>query len=148
VGTTVPADTPMVKDRDNTTVEPTGTGSKEAPAATAPAESTEKGSKKAPAATAPTESTEKGSKKAPAVAAPAKDSSKATSKGNTKKSTTAIININSESLKDLQQVKGIGPVTAKKIVDGRPYKSLDDLVTKKVLTQKQLDNFKTQMTVK
>jgi DNA uptake protein ComE-like DNA-binding protein len=62
-----------------------------------------------------------------------------------KKSTTAQVNVNSSTEKELQQVKGIGTKTAKKIVSGRPYKSLDDLVTKKVLSAKQLETLKAQL---
>jgi competence protein ComEA len=62
-----------------------------------------------------------------------------------KKSTTAQVNINSSTEKELQQVKGIGAKTAKKIVAGRPYKSLDDLTTKKVMSAKELETLKAQL---
>ncbi|MGA7953534.1 MAG: helix-hairpin-helix domain-containing protein [Gloeobacterales cyanobacterium] len=62
-----------------------------------------------------------------------------------KKSTTAQVNVNSSTEKELQQVKGIGAKTAKKIVAGRPYKSLDDLVSKKVMSAKQLETLKAQL---
>jgi competence protein ComEA len=62
-----------------------------------------------------------------------------------KKSTTAQVNVNSSTEKELQQVKGIGAKTAKKIVAGRPYKSLDDLTTKKVMSAKQLATLKAQL---
>jgi competence protein ComEA len=62
-----------------------------------------------------------------------------------KKSTTAQVNINSSTEKELQQVKGIGAKTAKKIVAGRPYKSVEDLMTKKVMSAKQLETLKAQL---
>jgi len=62
-----------------------------------------------------------------------------------KKSTTAQVNINSSTEKELQQVKGIGAKTAKKIVAGRPYKSLDELTTKKVMSAKELETLKAQL---
>ena len=62
-----------------------------------------------------------------------------------KKSTTAQVNVNSSTEKELQQVKGIGAKTAKKIVAGRPYKSLEDLVTKKIMSAKQLETLKAQL---
>ena len=37
------------------------------------------------------------------------------------------LNLNSASKEELEQIPGIGPVTAIKITDGRPYKSVDDL---------------------
>ena len=38
------------------------------------------------------------------------------------------LNLNSASKKELQQIPGVGPVTAIKITDGRPYQSIDDLL--------------------
>lgn len=38
-----------------------------------------------------------------------------------------LIDLNSASEKELESIKGIGPALAKKIVAGRPYKSVDDL---------------------
>ena len=38
------------------------------------------------------------------------------------------LNLNSASKKELEQIPGIGPVTAIKITDGRPYQSVDDLL--------------------
>ena len=38
------------------------------------------------------------------------------------------LNLNSASKKELQQIPGVGPVTAIKITDGRPYQSVDDLL--------------------
>jgi Helix-hairpin-helix motif len=55
------------------------------------------------------------------------------------------VSVNSATPAQLIKVKGIGPATAKKIVTNRPYASLDDLVTKKVLTQKQFTQLKSQL---
>ena len=49
------------------------------------------------------------------------------------------IDINSATAAQLDALPGIGPVRAKKIVEGRPYADLNDLVTKKVLTQGVFD---------
>jgi len=38
-----------------------------------------------------------------------------------------LIDLNTASQKDLESLKGIGPATAKKIIDGRPYKSVEEL---------------------
>jgi competence protein ComEA len=37
------------------------------------------------------------------------------------------IDLNTASQKDLESLKGVGPATAKKIIEGRPYKTVDDL---------------------
>jgi DNA uptake protein ComE-like DNA-binding protein len=57
------------------------------------------------------------------------------------------VSVNKGSEADLQKVKGIGPVTAKKIVSSRPYKTLNDLVTKKVLTETQLKTMKSSLSL-
>ncbi len=38
------------------------------------------------------------------------------------------IDLNTATAKELQSIKGIGPVMAKRIIAGRPYKSVDDLL--------------------
>jgi Helix-hairpin-helix motif len=60
-------------------------------------------------------------------------------------STTSKVSVNSATLKELVKVKGIGPATANKIITGRPYASLEELVTKKALTQKQLTQLEPQI---
>jgi len=52
------------------------------------------------------------------------------------------IDVNSASQQELEKLSGIGPVTAKKIVDGRPYKTKRDLLTKKVVSQSEYDKIK------
>lgn len=50
-----------------------------------------------------------------------------------------LINVNTVSASELDTLEGIGSVRAENIVKNRPYKSLDELVSKKVLTQSILD---------
>lgn len=47
---------------------------------------------------------------------------------------TGLININSAGLSELDTLSGIGPVTAQKIIDNRPYNLIDDLLNKKVVS--------------
>ena len=55
----------------------------------------------------------------------------------------ALANINTSTAADLAKaLPGIGEVRSKQIVDGRPYATPQDLVTKKVLTQPALDKIK------
>lgn len=58
----------------------------------------------------------------------------------------ATININSASAKDLESLPGVGPATAKKIIDNRPYKSVDEL-TKAGLSKKAIDKLRPMVTV-
>ena len=89
---------------------------------------------------------------AKAEAAKAADAKKAEpAKADAKKAEPAKkepMDINSASEKDLATLKGIGPVHAKAIVKGRPYKGKDDLVTKKIVTQKVYDEIKDQIIAK
>ena len=52
-----------------------------------------------------------------------------------------LIDLNAASEKELESIKGIGPATAKKIVAGRPYKSVDEL-SKAGLSAKQVEGIK------
>jgi competence protein ComEA len=52
------------------------------------------------------------------------------------------MDINSASEKDLATLPGIGEVRAKAIIKGRPYKAKDNLVQRKVLTEKVYDDIK------
>ncbi len=58
----------------------------------------------------------------------------------------ALVDLNSASEKELEAIKGIGPATAKKIIAGRPYKSVDEL-SKAGLSAKQIDAVKPFVTV-
>ena len=58
------------------------------------------------------------------------------------------VDINSATSKELDAVKFIGPKRAAKIIAGRPWKSPDDLVAKKVLPQKTFDKIKDRLIVR
>jgi len=53
-----------------------------------------------------------------------------------------LINVNTASVESLDTLPKIGPVTAQKIINGRPYGSIEELVSKKVLTQKTFDGLR------
>jgi competence protein ComEA len=57
-----------------------------------------------------------------------------------------LIDLNTASEKELESLKGVGPATAKKIIAGRPYKSVDEL-SKAGLSAKQVDALKPLVTV-
>jgi hypothetical protein len=57
-----------------------------------------------------------------------------------------LIDLNTASDKELESIKGVGAATAKKIIAGRPYKSVDELSTAG-LTAKQVEAIKPLVTV-
>lgn len=61
-------------------------------------------------------------------------------------SVDSLININSATLFELDSLPGIGPVTAQKIVDGRPYGSVDDLIKKKIVKSSVFEKIKDKIT--
>ena len=62
-------------------------------------------------------------------------------------SASSKINFNTATLTELDSLSGVGPVTAQKIIDNRPYNSLQDLIDKKVLWQSTLDKIKDKITI-
>jgi competence protein ComEA len=61
-----------------------------------------------------------------------------------------LVDLNSASSEALDALPGIGPVTVGKIMAARseqPFRSLDELVTRKVLTSSQLDKIRDLVTV-
>lgn len=61
--------------------------------------------------------------------------------------TSGTVNINSASQSDLEALPGVGPVTAGKIISGRPYQSIDELKTKKILGSALFEKLKDLITV-
>lgn len=57
------------------------------------------------------------------------------------------ININSASEGELDSLPGVGPVTAQKIIAGRPYASIEDLLNKKIVGSKVFSQIKDRITV-
>ena len=53
-----------------------------------------------------------------------------------------LLNVNTVSASDLEKLPKIGEARAKQIIAGRPYKSVDDLIAKKVLPQDAFDAVK------
>ncbi len=63
------------------------------------------------------------------------------------KITSEKININSASKSELELLIGVGPVTAEKIISGRPYQTIEELVSKKIIGQKSFAKIKDQLAV-
>ncbi len=54
------------------------------------------------------------------------------------------IDVNTASLEDLDRLAGVGPVIAQKIIDARPFSSVEDLIKVKGIGPKKLEDIKKQ----
>lgn len=61
--------------------------------------------------------------------------------------TSILLNINTANLSELDKLPGIGPVTAQKIIDNRPYSDTNELLNKKIVGQKVFEQIKDKITV-
>lgn len=78
---------------------------------------------------------------------PAKGESITRSASSGQASITGLININTASLSELDTLSGVGPVTAQKIIDSRPYVNIEDIVAKKVMGQKAFEKIREKISV-
>jgi len=60
---------------------------------------------------------------------------------------TDIININTCLSKELEDLPGIGQKTAQKVIENRPYKTIDELLSKKIINQNIFENIKEKISV-
>ena len=66
---------------------------------------------------------------------------------NVSNSSKGLVSINRASQSDLESLSGIGPATATKIIAGRPYQTVNEVVTKKAMSQSLFDKLKSQLTL-
>lgn len=59
----------------------------------------------------------------------------------------ANVNINTATQVELEALPGIGPVTASKIISGRPYQQIEDLQTKKIVSKSVFEKIKDSVVV-
>lgn len=61
--------------------------------------------------------------------------------------TQQLVNINEASQSELEELSGIGPVYAQKIIENRPYSSVNDLSVKNIIPEKTYESIKNSLSV-
>lgn len=61
--------------------------------------------------------------------------------------TKTTVNINTSSQSELESLPGVGPVTASKIISGRPYNKIEDLLGQKIVSKKVFEQIKDQIVI-
>ena len=61
--------------------------------------------------------------------------------------TSKTININTASQAELEALSGVGPVTAAKIIAGRPYQTIEELKSKKIVGNSVFEKIKEQISL-
>jgi len=62
-------------------------------------------------------------------------------------SVNSLISINSASAKELDTLPGVGEVTTQKIIAGRPYQTIEELLSRKIVGQSVYEKIKSQLTL-
>jgi competence protein ComEA len=57
------------------------------------------------------------------------------------------INLNTATEAELEALPGVGPVIARRIIEGRPYRSVDDLERVKGIGKKRLEEIRVLVSV-
>lgn len=62
--------------------------------------------------------------------------------GSSNQNVSNLVNINVASQSELEKLVGIGPILAQKIIEQRPYSTLEELVNKKIIPQKTYEKIR------
>jgi competence protein ComEA len=68
--------------------------------------------------------------------------------GDAVKAVTGPLDLNTAAVDQLKALPGVGEQYAKKIVDGRPFKKVDELMSKNIVPQSVYDQIKSLVAVK
>jgi competence protein ComEA len=82
------------------------------------------------------------------ITKPVKEAKSASKAAATKLAPGTKININTADKATLEALPEIGPVKAQSIIDGRPYKSIEDIMKIKGIKQKTFDAIKDYLVVR
>lgn len=74
-------------------------------------------------------------------------SEKAGGKAEPSKAATGPVDLNTADQKSLESLPGVGPATAREIIKGRPYKSVEDLGRVKGMSKAKIEKLKGMVTV-
>lgn len=69
----------------------------------------------------------------------------ATTGSNPTSQSSGVINLNTASQSELESLTGIGPVTAAKIINARPYATVGELLSKKVVSKSVYEKIKAEV---
>jgi len=82
-----------------------------------------------------------------ALAAPSEDTRQAAVLASAQVQPTSLIDINSASLTELRSLPGVGIVRAQKLAAGRPYSSIDEIKTRKLMPKSAYDKIRSRIKV-
>ncbi len=60
---------------------------------------------------------------------------------------TGPLDLNSAPLSEVERLPGVTPSMARRIVEGRPYRGLDELVDRGLLSERELERIRRKVTV-